>query len=84
MLKSIIGKILSIIGRGLGVHPGVQWLLVNLRPLHRNVIFIIENHFSLAKWLPLLSVASPASGLLRTQICIIVMAANEKFATGAI
>ena len=33
-----------------------------LRTLHRIVIFAIENHFSLAKWPPLLSVASSASG----------------------
>ena len=37
------------------------WPLLNLRPLHRIVIFAIENHFSLAKWPPLLSVASSAS-----------------------
>ena len=35
--------------------------LLNLTPFHRNVIFAIENHFSLAKWPPLLSVASSAS-----------------------
>ena len=29
------------------------WPLLNLRPLHRIVIFAIENHFSLAKWPPL-------------------------------
>ena len=35
------------------------WPLLNLRPLHRNVIFPIENHFSLAKCPPpLLLVAS--------------------------
>ena len=32
------------------------------KPLHRNVIFAIENHFSLVKWPPLFSVASSASG----------------------
>ena len=37
------------------------WPPLNLRPLHRNVIFAIENHLSLAKWPPLLSVASSAS-----------------------
>ena len=26
--------------------------LLNLRPLHRIVIFAIENHFSLIKWPP--------------------------------
>ena len=26
------------------------WPLITLRPLHRNVIYAIENHFSLAKW----------------------------------
>ena len=35
--------------------------LLNLRPLHRIVIFAIENHFSLAKCPHLLLVASPAS-----------------------
>ena len=34
---------------------------LNLRPLHRNVIFAIENHFSLVKWPPLLLIASSAS-----------------------
>ena len=28
------------------------WPLLNLWPLHRIVIFAIENHFSLAKWPP--------------------------------
>ena len=37
------------------------WPPLNLRSLHRNVIFAIENHFSLVKWPPLLSVASSAS-----------------------
>ena len=37
------------------------WPLLNSKPLHRNVIFAIENHFSLVKWPPLLSVASSAS-----------------------
>ena len=39
------------------------WPLLNLRPLYRNVIFAIENHFSLAKWLLLLVllIASSAS-----------------------
>ena len=41
--------------------PQGPWSLLNLRPLHRIVIFAIENHFSLAKWPPLLSVASSAS-----------------------
>ena len=41
--------------------PGGPWPLLNLRPLHRNAILAIENHFSLAKWPPLLSVASFAS-----------------------
>ena len=40
------------------------WPLLNLRTLHRIVIFAIENHFSLAKWPPLLSVASSASAFL--------------------
>ena len=34
--------------------------LLNLRPLYRNVIFA-ENHFGLAKWIPLLSVASSST-----------------------
>ena len=34
------------------------WPLLDLRPLHRKIIFAIENHFSLAKWPPLFSVAS--------------------------
>ena len=34
---------------------------LNIRPLHRNVIFAIENHFSLAKWPLLPLVASSAS-----------------------
>ena len=41
---------------------GGPWPLLNLRSLHRIVIFAIENHFSLAKWPLLLSVASSASG----------------------
>ena len=41
--------------------PGGPWPPLNLKPLHRNVIFAIENHFSLAKWPPLLSVASSTS-----------------------
>ena len=48
--------ILHIGGRNRGA-----WPLLNLMPLHRNVIFAIENHFSLAKWPPLLLVASSAS-----------------------
>ena len=39
---------------------GGPWPLLNLRPLHRNVIFATENHFSLGKWPPLFSVASSA------------------------
>ena len=44
------------------------WPLLNLRPLHRNIVFAANNHFSLAKWpAPLLSVASfiPADVQLR-------------------
>ena len=40
---------------------GGPWPLLNLRPLHRIVIFAIENHFSLIKWPSLLSVTSSAS-----------------------
>ena len=41
---------------------GGPWPLLNLMPLHRIVIFAIENHFSfLVKWPPLLLVASSAS-----------------------
>ena len=29
--------------------PGEPWPLLNLKPLHKNVIFTIENQFSLAK-----------------------------------
>ena len=41
--------------------PEGPWPLLNLRPLHRIVIIAIENHFTLAKWPPLLSVASSTS-----------------------
>ena len=41
--------------------PGGSWPLLNLRPLHRIVIFAIENHFSLAKFPPLLLEASSTS-----------------------
>ena len=37
------------------------WSLLNLRTLHRIVIFEIGNLFSLVKWPPLLLVASSAS-----------------------
>ena len=43
---------------------GGPWPLLNLRPLHRIVIFAIENHLSLAKWPPLLSVASSTSAVM--------------------
>ena len=42
----------------------MPWPLLNLKPLHRNVIFATENHFSLAKWISLLSVAFSASGIV--------------------
>ena len=45
---------------------GGPWPLLNLRPLHRNVIFAIEHHFSLVKWPPLLSVASSVSDVVNT------------------
>ena len=54
------GVVKSIGGGNRG--PGGPCPLLNLRPLYRIVIFAIENHFSLAKWPPLLSVASSASG----------------------
>ena len=41
--------------------------LLNLRPLHRNVIFAIENHFSLVMCPPLFLVASSTSDA--TAIC---------------
>ena len=46
-----------------GIGGGIRgpWPLLNLRPFHRIVIFAIEDHFSLANWPPLLSVASSAS-----------------------
>ena len=44
---------------------GGPWPLLNLRTPHRIVIFAIENHFSLAKWPPILSVASSASKFIR-------------------
>ena len=34
--------------------------LLNLKALHRDLIFAIENHLSLAKWPPLLLVPSSA------------------------
>ena len=42
---------------------GGPWLLLNLRPLHRIVIFATENHLCLVKWPPLLSVVSSASAM---------------------
>ena len=32
--------------------PGGPWPLLNLRAIHRNVIFTVENQFSLAKGPP--------------------------------
>ena len=49
-------RLAAIGGENRGARPPL-----NLRSLHRNVIFAIENHFSLVKWPPLLSVASSAS-----------------------
>ena len=46
-------QILEHIGGG-NRGPQGPWPLLNLRPLHRIAIFAIENHFSLAKWPPLL------------------------------
>ena len=46
------------------------WPLLNVRTVHRIVIFIIENHFCLAKWPPLLSVASSASAYIHVAIAI--------------
>ena len=40
---------------------GGPWPLLDLRTLHKIVIYAIENYFSLAKWPPLLSIASSAS-----------------------
>ena len=50
----VVSKSYKLIGGG---NRGA-WPLLNLRPLLRNVIFAIENHFSLAKCPPLLSVVS--------------------------
>ena len=43
---------------------GGPWPLLNLRLLHRIVIFAIENHFRLAKWPPLFSVLPPPVGMV--------------------
>ena len=42
----------GLIHQNIGGGNGGPWPLLNLRPLHRTVIFAIENHFSLAKWPP--------------------------------
>ena len=51
------------------VGQGAMSFLV-LRPLHRNVIFALENHINLARWPPLLSVTSSAS-VMSTKLSII-------------
>ena len=48
-------------GRNRGA--STPWPLLNIRPLHRNVIFVIENQFSLAKWLSLHLATSSTSGV---------------------
>ena len=52
------------VGVVIGGGPGGLWPLLNLRLLHRIVIFAIENHFRLAKWPPLLSVLPPPGCIL--------------------
>ena len=58
----IIVQACAILITTIGVEIGWPWPLLNLRPLYRNVIFAIENHFSLlvSKVAPLLLVASSA------------------------
>ena len=46
MLHVAISKAAEIVGQG------GPWPLLNLRSLHRIVIFVIENHFNLTKWPP--------------------------------
>ena len=48
--------------------PGGPFSLLNLKPLHRNVIFTIQTHFSLAKVASLLSVTSSASLVKQSHI----------------
>ena len=43
--------------------PGEPWHVLNLKTLHRNSIFTIENHLSLSKWPLQLLVASSTTGL---------------------
>ena len=46
------------------------WPLLNLKLLHRNVIIAIENHFSLARCPPLLSIAFSGSVYDRSGIIL--------------
>ena len=48
------------------------WPLLYLEPFLKNIIFVIENHFSLIKCMsPLLSVASSTSALvLKLMVCL--------------
>ena len=75
----VVSKCCKLIGGG---NRG-PWPLLNLRPLLRNVIFAIENHFSLAKWPPLLSVASsPVIALFDWYVVLSMQPLYRKYVTG--
>ena len=60
LLSNSHALVCAVIGGGNRGERG-PWPPLNLRPLHRNVIFAIENHFGLSKWPLLLLVASSSS-----------------------